>query len=76
MARNGTTCFLEAGTVLEPDAAARAATVARALQLMAENYYTVPVVELTTVLGVGPTAHDVKFDASSRIFLHDAWKAE
>jgi peptide/nickel transport system substrate-binding protein len=60
----------------QPDEAARAATVAQAQQLLAENYYTAPVVELTTVLGVGASTHDVKFDASSRIYLHDAWKSE
>ncbi len=59
----------------QPDDAARAATVAQAQQLLAENYYTVPVVELTTVLGVGSTTHGVTFDASSRIYLHDAWKS-
>ncbi|GAA1277262.1 ABC transporter substrate-binding protein [Pseudonocardia aurantiaca] len=60
----------------EPDETARAATVAQAQQLLAENHYTVPVVELTTVLGVGATTHDIAFDASSRIYLHDAWKSE
>ena len=60
----------------ERDEAARAATVTQAQQLLAENYYTVPVVELTTVLGVGPNSHDIRFDASSRIYLHDAWKSE
>ena len=50
--------------------------MAQAQQLLAENYYTVPVVELTTVLGVAANTHDVRFDASSRIHLHDAWKSE
>ncbi|OLT13852.1 ABC transporter substrate-binding protein [Pseudonocardia sp. CNS-139] len=60
----------------EPDEAARNAIVAQAQDVLGENHYTVPVVELTTVLGVGPTTHGITFDASSRIFLHDAWKSE
>ena len=40
-----------------------------------QRYYTVPVVELTTVLGVAADVHGVRFDASSRIQLYDAWKA-
>jgi peptide/nickel transport system substrate-binding protein len=60
----------------QPDQAARDATVAQAQQQLLQNYYTVPVVELTTVLGVGPSTHGIAFDASSRISLHDAWKSE
>lgn len=59
----------------EPDPAKRAEIVAQAQQeLVAQTFY-VPVVELTTVLGVGPTVHGITFDASSRIQLHDAWKS-
>jgi peptide/nickel transport system substrate-binding protein len=60
----------------QPDATARAETVAQAQQLLVQEHHTVPVVELTTVLGVAPHVHGVAFDASSRIQLHDAWKAE
>jgi hypothetical protein len=35
----------------------------------------VPVVELTTLLGFAGGTHDVRFDASSRIYLYDAWKS-
>ena len=32
-------------------------------------------IELTTVLGVSPDVQGIRFDASSRIHLYDAWKA-
>lgn len=58
------------------DPARRAAFVGQAQALLAQRFDTAPVVELTTVLGVGPDAHGVAFDASSRIQLHDAWKSD
>jgi len=58
-----------------PDPAARRELVARAQQLLVENAWTVPVVELTTVLAAGPDVQGIRFDASSRIHLFDAWKA-
>jgi peptide/nickel transport system substrate-binding protein len=58
----------------EPDESARAATVAQAQQLLVQDHHTIPVVELTTVLGVAADVHGVAFDAGSRIQLHDAWK--
>jgi len=67
---------LLAEQAVQPDEAARAATVAQAQQVLAQNYYTVPVVELTTVLAAAANTHDIRFDASSRIYLYDAWKAE
>ncbi len=67
---------LLADQAAEPDQAERTAIVGQAQALLLQNTYTVPVVELTTVLGVASTTHDVRFDASSRIFLHDAWKSE
>jgi peptide/nickel transport system substrate-binding protein len=60
----------------EPDPAARAAVVAQAQQLLVQEHHTVPVVELTTALGVAADVHGVLFDASSRIQLHDAWRAQ
>ncbi|OZM78752.1 ABC transporter substrate-binding protein [Pseudonocardia sp. MH-G8] len=60
----------------QPDTAARAETVAQAQQLLVGEHHVVPVVELTTVLGVAANVHGVAFDASSRLQLHDAWKAE
>ncbi|GAA1852103.1 ABC transporter substrate-binding protein [Pseudonocardia ailaonensis] len=59
----------------EPDTAKRAQIVAQAQQVLLQQGFYVPVVELTTVLGVAPSVHGVTFDASSRIQLHDAWKS-
>ncbi|GAA1381857.1 ABC transporter substrate-binding protein [Pseudonocardia kongjuensis] len=64
-----------AGQAAATDEAQRAELAGTAQRLLAEGNHNVPVVELTTVLGVGPTAHDVAFDASSRIQLHDTWKS-
>jgi peptide/nickel transport system substrate-binding protein len=60
----------------QPDPAARAATVAQAQELLVQGHHTIPVVELTTVLGVAADVQGVLFDASSRIQLHDAWKVQ
>ncbi|GAA0899724.1 ABC transporter substrate-binding protein [Pseudonocardia zijingensis] len=60
----------------QPDPAARAATVVQVQQVLLEGHHTVPVVELTTVLGVAADVQGVLFDASSRIQLHDAWKVQ
>jgi peptide/nickel transport system substrate-binding protein len=65
---------LLADQAAQPDQAARAATVAQAQQLLVQEHYAIPVVELTTVLGIAADVHGVLFDASSRIQLHDAWK--
>jgi peptide/nickel transport system substrate-binding protein len=59
----------------QADPAKRGELVGQAQDLLLQNHYALPVVELTTVLGVAADTHDVTFDASSRIFLHDAWKA-
>jgi len=53
------------------DDAQRKQLVAQAQQLITENAYVVPVVELETELGVGKNVKDLDFDASSRIQLHD-----
>ncbi|MFF7333320.1 ABC transporter substrate-binding protein [Streptomyces sp. NPDC008150] len=55
------------------DTAKRSQLVADAQKELIENAYTVPVVELQTQLGVSKKVHDLKFDASSRIQLHDTW---
>ena len=49
--------------------------VAQAQELLVEEAFTVPVVELQTTLGVSPDVHDLDFDASSRLQLHDTWKS-
>jgi peptide/nickel transport system substrate-binding protein len=66
---------LLAAQAAEADPAKRTGVVGQAQQLLLQNYYTVPVVELTTVLGVAADVHGVRFDASSRIQLYDAWKS-
>ena len=45
----------------------------KAQRTIVEQAYSIPVFELTQVLGVGPNAHDVGFEASSRLQLFDAW---
>lgn len=62
----------QAGTL---DAAQRTQIVAQAQQQLVGQHLVIPVAELTTTLAVGPDAHDVAFDASSRIQLHDTWKS-
>jgi peptide/nickel transport system substrate-binding protein len=57
------------------DPAARDALVADVQQQLVASYRVVPVAELTTVLAVGPDVHGVRYDASSRIHLFDAWKS-
>jgi peptide/nickel transport system substrate-binding protein len=63
------------GQAATTDPAQRAQVSAQAQQLIASRHLVVPVVELTTTLGVGPNAHDVAFDASARVQLHDTWKS-
>ncbi|MBL1120019.1 ABC transporter substrate-binding protein [Streptomyces sp. 110] len=55
------------------DTAKRAQLVGQAQKLIVQNAYNVPVVELQTQLGVSKKVHDLNFDASSRIQLHDTW---
>jgi peptide/nickel transport system substrate-binding protein len=57
------------------DPATRAPIVAQAQQQLVGDYRAVPVAELTTVLAAGPDVHGIRYDASSRIHLFDAWKS-
>ncbi|GII23205.1 ABC transporter substrate-binding protein [Planosporangium mesophilum] len=57
------------------DATKRQELVKQAQDLIVSNAYVVPVVELTTELGVRRNVHDLTFEASSRIQLHDTWKS-
>nr|WP_237702945.1 MULTISPECIES: ABC transporter substrate-binding protein [Protofrankia] len=59
----------------EPDPAKRRDLVAQAQQLIVQNAYVIPVVELQTELGVSKNVHNLDFEASSRIQLHDTWKS-
>jgi peptide/nickel transport system substrate-binding protein len=54
-------------------AAARQQLVDEAQQLIVSNAYAIPVVELQTELGVAKDVHNLDFEASSRIQLHDTW---
>lgn len=65
-----TTLSDQAATV---DTAERKQLVTQAQQLLVQNAYYAPVVELQTQLGVAKKVHDLNFDASSRIQLHDTW---
>jgi peptide/nickel transport system substrate-binding protein len=53
------------------DAATRQKLVTQAQQLIVQNAYVIPVVELETELGVAKKVHGLAFEASSRIQLHD-----
>lgn len=55
------------------DTAKRKQLVEQAQQLIVQNAYVVPVAELQTQLGVAKKVHNLEFDASSRIQLHDTW---
>ncbi|MGW3564825.1 ABC transporter substrate-binding protein [Streptomyces sp. NPDC000941] len=55
------------------DPVKREQLVGRAQQLIVRSAYYAPVVELQTQLGVSKKVHDLNFDASSRIQLHDTW---
>ena len=55
------------------DAAKRQDLVSQIQQQIVTNAYVVPVFELQSVLGISPKVHDLNFDASSRIQLHDTW---
>jgi peptide/nickel transport system substrate-binding protein len=55
------------------DAATRKQLVTQAQQQLVQNAYTIPIVELETELGVAKKVHNLAFEASSRIQLHDTW---
>lgn len=57
----------------EVDPTARAQFVDQAQHTTVQNAYTIPVVELTTVIGLSNKVHDLEFEASSRLQFHDTW---
>lgn len=57
------------------DPAVRTSTVADAQEALVGGYQVIPVAELTTVLAAGADVHGIRYDASSRIHLFDAWKS-
>ncbi|WP_214404244.1 ABC transporter substrate-binding protein [Pseudonocardia lacus] len=62
------------GQAAAVDPATRSDLVGQAQQQLLSDYGVVPVAELTTTLAVGADVHGVRYDASSRIHLFDAWK--
>ncbi|WP_073387048.1 ABC transporter substrate-binding protein [Jatrophihabitans endophyticus] len=62
-----------AGQAAATTPARRAGLAAQAQRLVVGNAYAIPVVELETELGVAKKVHDLRFEASSRIQLHDTW---
>jgi peptide/nickel transport system substrate-binding protein len=63
------------GQVAATDPGKRRQLVDQAQRLIVQNYYSIPVVELTTVLGVSTKVHNLNFEASSRVQLYDTWKS-
>ncbi|XUL93715.1 ABC transporter substrate-binding protein [Streptomyces galilaeus] len=61
------------GQAATTDTAKRAELVKQAQELIVRNAYYAPVVELQTQIGVAMKVHNLNFDASSRIQLHDTW---
>jgi peptide/nickel transport system substrate-binding protein len=57
------------------DPARRATDAATAQRLIVENGYSIPVFELTTILGLAKEVHGVAFEASSRLQFYDTWKS-
>jgi peptide/nickel transport system substrate-binding protein len=55
------------------DPAKRQQLVSQAQQLLVQHAYVIPVVELQTELGVAQKVHNLTFEASSRVQLHDTW---
>lgn len=55
------------------DTVGRKQLVHKAQELIVQNAYVVPVVELESQLGVAKKVHNLDFEASSRIQLHDTW---
>ncbi|MGV9351596.1 ABC transporter substrate-binding protein [Streptomyces spiralis] len=55
------------------DTTKRKQLIGQAQRLIVHDAYYVPVVELQTQLGVSKRVHDLNFDASSRLQLHDTW---
>jgi peptide/nickel transport system substrate-binding protein len=55
------------------DPTVRGKLVGQVQTLVVQQADVVPVVELTTVIGVSPKVHDLNFEASSRLQFHDTW---
>jgi peptide/nickel transport system substrate-binding protein len=55
------------------DVAKRKPAAEAAQRIIVEQAYAIPVFELTQVLALGPNAHALNFEASSRLQLFDTW---
>lgn len=55
------------------DEDARKADFTQATKLILDEGYSIPLVELTGIVGTGKNVHDFAFEASSRYQLHDTW---
>lgn len=55
------------------DPAVRKPAAEQAQRLIVEHAYAIPVFELTQVVALGPDAHALGFEASSRLQLFDTW---
>jgi peptide/nickel transport system substrate-binding protein len=55
------------------DPAVRKNLVGQLQTLIVQQADVIPVVELTTVIGVSPKVHSLNFEASSRLQFHDTW---
>ncbi|MTD57235.1 ABC transporter substrate-binding protein [Amycolatopsis pithecellobii] len=55
------------------DPAVRKPAAEQAQRIIVEQAYSIPVFELTQVVALGPNAHALGFEASSRLQLFDTW---
>jgi peptide/nickel transport system substrate-binding protein len=60
----------------EPDPAARIEIAGEIQELVLENAYVVPLHSLAGAYAVADTVQDFKFEASTRLALHDTWISE
>ncbi|WP_228282500.1 ABC transporter substrate-binding protein [Brevibacterium atlanticum] len=51
----------------------RTADFTKAAKILIDEGYSVPIVELSGVIGTGENVHDFKYEASSRFQLYDTW---
>lgn len=51
----------------------RTADFTEAVKVLIDEGYSIPIVELSGVIGTGKNVHDFKYEASSRFQLYDTW---
>lgn len=51
----------------------RTADFTKAAKILIDEGYSIPIVELTGIVGTGKNVHDFKYEASSRFQLYDTW---